>query len=336
MPAVEPAKKNMTSLNIHTPTQDPSARWPVAVFVFTRPDPTAALLETLKGSEGAPRIHLFVFADGPRHAEDTRQTEATRQVVRDALANHPFAEVTLVEAHSNQGLAASVIAGVSRILDQYPSAIVLEDDLEISPATIAYLAAALERYESDPRVFSVTAYSYPEKVLRAADLPSGQDNFFLHRPCSWAWGTWRQPWQETQWEGAIYDDFLATPRLQADFKKACGHDVERMLRKQLAGKINSWAIRFTYAAFLNGGLVSYPNKSFVSNIGSRGDGTHRGNNAEWIEHETLCQSFDPSRFGEPALSESQARQFNRFTRRRFLFRRLKGEARRLLRQMASS
>lgn len=300
--------------------------WPVAVFIFARPETTAALLENLKASDGAQRIHLFVFADGPRHVEEARQVEATRQVVRDVLYDHPFAEVTVVEAAENRGLADSVIAGVSRILDEYPSVIVLEDDLEISPATIAYLAAALERYKSDPRVISVTAYSYPEKVLHAADLPHGQDNFFLYRPCSWAWGTWRQPWHETQWKGEIYDTFLSSPKLQAEFKRACGHDVARMLRKQLAGKINSWAIRFTYSAFLKRGLVSYPNQSFVSNIGSRGDGTHKGNNSEWIEHETLCTGFDPSRFGDPALSETQQRQFKRFTRRRFVLRRLMVEA----------
>lgn len=321
---------NVVTTNAETTT------WPVAVFVFARPNQTAKLLETLKVSEGADRIHLFVFADGPRNAADTDKTDATLQVVQAAMADHPFRNVTVTAAKSNRGLANSVIAGVTQILDHYSSVIVLEDDLTISRVAIAYLAAALEQYENDPRVFSVTAYNYPEKVIHAANLPHKDENFFLHRPCSWAWGTWRQPWQDTQWDGEIYDTFLKDATLQENFKQACGYDVTRMLRKQLSGKIDSWAIRFTYSCFLKDGLVSYPARSFVSNTGSRGDGTHKGNNSKWIEHEALSNDFNPAAFGEAEISRTQLQQFKRFTRRRFLFRRAWGETQNFVRRLGRS
>jgi hypothetical protein len=49
-----------------------------------------------------------------------------------------------------------------------------------------------------------------------------------------------------------------------------------MLEDQLAGRVNSWAIRWYLAAFLFNGLTLYPRQSLISNIGFDGSGTHCG------------------------------------------------------------
>jgi hypothetical protein len=50
----------------------------------------------------------------------------------------------------------------------------------------------------------------------------------------------------------------------------------RMLRDQIAGANDSWAIRWHAAAFLRGWLTLYPGRSQVQNIGLDGSGTNRG------------------------------------------------------------
>ena len=47
-----------------------------------------------------------------------------------------------------------------------------------------------------------------------------------------------------------------------------------MLREQIEGKNNSWAIRWSASLFLNNLLSLNTNKSLVSNTGMDGSGTH--------------------------------------------------------------
>src|SRR5690606_21058947 len=48
----------------------------------------------------------------------------------------------------------------------------------------------------------------------------------------------------------------------------------KMLEDQIAGKNDSWAIRWYASAFLNNMLTLYPGKSLVHNIGNDASGTH--------------------------------------------------------------
>lgn len=50
-----------------------------------------------------------------------------------------------------------------------------------------------------------------------------------------------------------------------------------MLRDQIAGKNDSWAIRWHASAFLNNKLTLFPSKSLVKNIGNDGSGIHAKN-----------------------------------------------------------
>jgi hypothetical protein len=47
-----------------------------------------------------------------------------------------------------------------------------------------------------------------------------------------------------------------------------------MLRQQIKGKIDSWAIRWHASAFIENKLTLYPYRSLVANIGLDGTGTH--------------------------------------------------------------
>ena len=47
-----------------------------------------------------------------------------------------------------------------------------------------------------------------------------------------------------------------------------------MLKDQIQGKNNSWAIRWYFSALLQDALTLYPGKSYVQNIGLDGQGTH--------------------------------------------------------------
>ena len=55
-------------------------------------------------------------------------------------------------------LAASIIGGVTEVLDQYGKIIVLEDDLAVSEDFLQYMNDALDYFANDARVWSVSGY----------------------------------------------------------------------------------------------------------------------------------------------------------------------------------
>ena len=67
-----------------------------------------------------------------------------------------------------------------------------------------------------------------------------------------------------------------------------------MLKDQIEGRNNSWAIRWYAAAFLANKFCLYPGKSLVENIGIDGSGTHSGISDKWKVH--LSSQPVPDRF----------------------------------------
>jgi hypothetical protein len=53
-----------------------------------------------------------------------------------------------------------------------------------------------------------------------------------------------------------------------------------MLKGQIDGRNNSWAIRWYASAFLANKLTLYPGQSLVNNIGFDGSGTHSDNKSD--------------------------------------------------------
>lgn len=234
------------------------------VFAFRRPDHLAACLASLAACEEAPQSPLVVFCDGPRGAED----EAAVQAVRDlAHAATGFASVEVVERPANLGLAASVIDGVTRVLAEHERVIVVEDDLEVSPDFLRYLNTGLDMYADDAAVASIHAFT----VLTDEPLP---DTYFLRGADCWGWATWRRGWALFDADGQSLLDRLRASGQTDEFDLGGAFAYTKMLEGQVAGRFDSWAIRWRASAFLADALTLYPGTSLVENIGQDGSGTH--------------------------------------------------------------
>jgi hypothetical protein len=64
--------------------------------------------------------------------------------------------------------------------------------------------------------------------------------------------------------------------LEKEFNYDGQYDLAGMLRQQVLGKVDSWAIRWYASAFLKNKLTLYPGKSLVLNIGLDSSGTNCG------------------------------------------------------------
>lgn len=240
----------------------------IALFCFNRPDLLQQTLTALAVNDLANKASLTIFCDGPRYEKDEPRTHAVRDL---AKSTQGFASVEVVERPQNMGCAASIIAGLKEMFRLHEQLIVIEDDIVTSPYTLRFLSEGLARYTDNENVFNLSAWT-PPSIAR--NLPSNYpyDTYAIPRFNCWGWASWRDRFQNIDWEVKDYQEFKNSPQLRKAFN-AGGDDLSLMLDMQMEGKINSWAIRADYARFKKNMLGINPVRSYTLNIGM-GSGTH--------------------------------------------------------------
>lgn len=275
---------------------------PVALFAYRRPDHLRRAIAALRANPESASTRLYVFSDGRKGTEDAQGVEAVRKIVREIDG---FSEVTVVTRSSNLGLARSIVEGVGEVVGRHGRVIVVEDDLEVAPYFLRYMNESLELYANDERVASVHGYVYPVQDT----LP---ETFFLRGTDCWGWGTWARAWLLFEPDGTQLLARLRSEDLIGEFDLEGAFPNSRMLEDQIAGRNDSWAIRWHAAVFLANRLTLYPGRSLVQNIGNDSSGTHYAHS----EHFRVTCSGIPIRVGGiPVGENAEARaSFVRFGR----------------------
>ncbi len=241
---------------------------PIVLFVYNRPWHTRQTIEALQKNELAKESELFVYSDAAKN----EQAEIVVAEVREYIQSiDGFKNITIIEREKNWGLADSIIDGVTTVVNQYGNVIVLEDDLVTSPYFLRFMNDGLKRYADDDRIISVHGYVYPV----AQSLPEA---FFLQGADCWGWATWRRGWRLFNADGQYLLNELERQNLLNSFDFNGNYLFSEMLANQIAGKNDSWAIRWYASAFLAEKLTLYPGRSLINNIGNDNTGTHCGAN----------------------------------------------------------
>ncbi len=237
---------------------------PIVIFVYNRPWHTRQTVEALARNELAADSAVYIYADGARKGKGAAGVEVVRSYIRTISG---FKEITIVERKSKWGLANNVIDAVTRLINEHGKLIVLEDDLLTSRYFLRFMNEALDKYETADRVVSIHGYVYPVRH----ELP---ETFFLRGADCWGWATWKRGWDTFDKDGKKLLTELRRRRLQKDFNFNGAYNYTAMLKKQIAGENDSWAVRWYASAFLSDKLTLYPGRTFVKNIGLDGSGTH--------------------------------------------------------------
>jgi hypothetical protein len=239
---------------------------PVALFAHARPDHLRRTLAALRANPEAAATPLIVFSDGAKSPEQRAAVEQVRALVAGVGG---FGSVATVLRERNFGLAASIVGGVTDVLATHGRVIVVEDDILVSPHFLRYMNDALDCYAGAPRVASIHAYCYPT----GERLP---ETFFLRGADCWGWATWSRAWRHFNPDGAALRRALRQCSLERAFDLDGAYPFSRMLDDQIAGRNDSWAVRWHASCFLDDLLTLYPGRSLVHNIGNDASGTHSG------------------------------------------------------------
>ncbi|WP_294629922.1 glycosyltransferase [uncultured Bacteroides sp.] len=239
---------------------------PILLFVYNRPEHARQCIESLRRNALAAQSPLFIYSDAARQPESREGVAQTRRFIRNVDG---FLSVTIIEREQNWGLARSIIDGVTTQVNRFGRVIVMEDDLIAAPHFLQFMNDALETYKDEPRVGHIQGCDFTQD-------PALPDTFLIKWTGSWGWATWDRAWKLFNPDGKELLRQLEERRLTRRFDFDGTYGYTRMLRRQIEGKNNSWAIRWNASLFLADVLSLNAGRSLIQNNGFDGSGTNCG------------------------------------------------------------
>lgn len=262
---------------------------PICLFVYKRYDTTKLMLESLLACPECADSELYVFMDEARNdseADDVEKVRALFDNLQGFKTIHPY------PARMNKGMARSVIDGVTTVLEKHESIIVLEDDLVVAPDFLTFMNAALEAYRDRSDIWSISGYTPTLKEIEQYDK---NGVFLVPRAQCWGWATWSDRWETVDWEVSDFN-YLARNKKRRKAFDMGGNDLFRTLEMEHRERIESWAVRWAYAASKQKMWTVNPMLSKVQNIGLKSSTSHVGwhderHNVELLGDKTI---IDPN------------------------------------------
>lgn len=247
-------------------TGKPLFNAPVLIFTYNRLDHIQQTITTLSKNMLSHDSDIYIFSDAPKN---DAANEAVMDVRNYLHSLSGFKKITIIERNENYGLAKNIIEGVTDIINQYGKVIVLEDDLLTSKNFLSYMNEALNFYEKNEDIFAISGFCWNLPSLKNLN----EDAFIAYRPASWGWATWKDQWENVDWQLNDYETFIKDKNAIKKFNRG-GMDMTRMLSHYKAGKNNSWAIRWAYSMSKQDKYCIYPKLSKIQNIGFGDNATH--------------------------------------------------------------
>ena len=172
---------------------------PIVLFVYNRPWHTQQTVEALQKNELAKESELFIYSDEAKNEDARKSVNEVRKYI-DKIDG--FKKITVIKREKNWGLADSIIDGVTKIVNEYGKIIVLEDDLVTSPYFLNFMNEALDKYQTEQKVYSITGYSFSN------DVESIDSTYFLKLTSAWSWGTWKDKWHSFSHDKILFNACL--------------------------------------------------------------------------------------------------------------------------------
>ncbi|TGL90233.1 methyltransferase, TIGR04325 family [Leptospira congkakensis] len=238
---------------------------PIVIFVYNRPEHTKRVIDSLFTNLESSDSDLIIYADYAKNDSHITKVNEVRSYIKSITG---FKSIQIIERERNFGLAKSILSGVTDVLKRFETVIVLEDDIVVSPFFLQYMNLGLKKYKDVEKVASIHGYNYP------IDTKGLKETFFIKGADCWGWGTWKRVWDQFETDGSKLLTELEDNNLLEEFNYGGHFKFSEMLKKQIEGKNDSWAVRWYASMFLLNKVTLYPKESLIQNIGLDSSGTH--------------------------------------------------------------
>jgi hypothetical protein len=241
-------------------------RPPVLLLIFRRPELVRRMVTALRTV--APPL-VYVAADGPRRGRPEEAIACSQ--ARSELDSIDWnCKVVKLFRDANLGVRDAVSEAISWFFSHEESGIILEDDCLPSPEFFTFAGQLLDLYHDDRRVLQISGASFQPQRRSDSD-----DYFFSRYNHVWGWATWRRAWKlyRPQMEGV--DHFLqVAKRTQFWDSQREQKYWTRIFLDTRDNRVQSWAYRWKFTLWAEGGLCIYPEANMIANVGFGGGATN--------------------------------------------------------------
>ncbi len=237
----------------------------IAVFCYKRAAKLKRSMEALLQNPECAEMDVVFFCDGPKGEHDREGVMQTRAYI-DTLSG--FRNIYKHYREKNLSTGPNFKQGITWLCDNYDRFIVVEDDLVVTPNYISYLLKGLDFYKEDQSIFCVTGFCFP------IDVKEYRYDTIVHRRfCSYGWASWSNRVKHVQWDKEELETIMQQPGFVDKLNKE-GHDLSRMVVKQINGTISTWDIQMQVHVARHELKVIYPIISKAYNIGFDNESTN--------------------------------------------------------------
>ena len=243
-------------------------RAPVVMISYNRPDLVRMTMRNVAQAETVENRAITMYIDGPRNESDRIKQDEIERIVSGYQKE--LSQLRIVRREKNLGCRKNIVSAITEALDYYGRAIIVEDDILISRSFLRYMDAALEFYKNDKHIWCINAYQNPYfKVPKnyAYDIYLNPVNM------CWGWGTWRDRWEEVDFDMKDWTKDRQDEDLIMRLNKA-GRYIIPLLEAQYAGRLKTWDIQCTYHVVKHGYRCVEPIYQLSKNIGFGPGGEH--------------------------------------------------------------
>jgi len=231
---------------------------PIVIFTYSRLDSLKKTIKYLKLNRLSKYSDLYIFSDHYRSRIDKESVLEVRKFLKHI---NGFKKIKIIFRKRNFGLSKNIVSGVSLIVKKYGKIIVLEDDILVSSNFLNYMNFALNKYQSNKKVWHINSWNYQ----------LGKDNnftntFFTRLMNCWGWGTWSDRWKYFSKDtNAILRKFNTKDIYGFNMDNSFNYWSQILRNKK--GIINTWAIFWYASIYKKKSLCLSPTESLSNNIG---------------------------------------------------------------------
>jgi len=239
---------------------------PVLISVYDRLNHLQQCVASLKKNKEAAYTDLFIAVDYPANERDEPKID---KVIDYCEKIDGFKSVNIIRRTENLGAGNNMRTARLELFEMYERLITMEDDNIVAPNFLEYVNGALEFYDDDERIVTVSGFNFPMRMPENYD----KDVYVWPAVNGYGVGWWRKKFSLDYFELKDFEDFIFDDKAIASFLNVAEHILPIMLDGIARGILQGDAVK-SYNYFRRGKFNLYPVVSKVRNIGYDGSGVN--------------------------------------------------------------
>tara|TARA_Y100000590_G_C15586738_1_gene964429 strand:- start:349 stop:1263 length:915 start_codon:yes stop_codon:yes gene_type:complete len=232
---------------------------PIVLFVYSRKNILKKTIAHLKKNRLAKKSRLYIFSDGYKSLEDKSNVDAVRIYLKKIRG---FKKIKIIFRKKNFGLAKNIILGVTEVIKIHGKAIILEDDIFVSPHFLDFMNLSLKKFKNEKKIWHINGWNYDFK------FPKNQRNTFYWKGMHcWGWATWKDRWKNYKKNSLSIINNWSRNKIR-NFNFDNSYNFWSQVLRNHNRSINTWAIFWYSSIFEKKGLCVSPLHSLTKNVGN--------------------------------------------------------------------